>query len=369
MSPCAFCGRENDAASRFCIDCGRPLSPSAARSSAASASSVVAPTSRPAAAPAGDGGSSGVPAAPRFVPSTRVTPAPPPLSSPPLVHPTAPSIRTTGPHETSRSAARAAAAAACPSCGSPVDASLPFCPRCGGRTAVAASVTGDAGPVVLSGSTRATGPRLSLLDEAGNPTRSFVIDSGDLTVGRTAGDVVFADDDFLSPIHAQFAWRAGRLVVRDLGSRNGSWVFLDAPHRLVDGDVLLIGSQLVRFRRLGYPGPRPPEADQTRRMGSFTPSADVAVLQQLRADGSTRDVFHLSPGRAMLVGRAEGDWVFPYDKTMSARHAEVRSEDAEFVVLDCGSRNGVGLAVRGDRPLREGQRVLLGDHTLRVESL
>jgi hypothetical protein len=54
---------------------------------------------------------------------------------------------------------------------------------------------------------------------------------------------------------------------------------------------------------------------------------------------------------------------------MSARHAEVRSEDAEFVVLDCGSRNGVGLAVRGDRPLRAGQRVLLGDHTLRVESL
>jgi pSer/pThr/pTyr-binding forkhead associated (FHA) protein len=230
-------------------------------------------------------------------------------------------------------------------------------------------VTGEGGAIVLSPGSRAAGPRLSLLDDAGNAIRSFVIESSELTVGRTAGDIVFADDDYLSPIHAQFSWRGGRLVVRDLGSRNGSWVFLDAPYRLADGDVLLVGSQLVRFRRLGYPGPRLPEADQTRRMGSFTPSADVAVLQQLRADGSTRDVFHLSPGRAALLGRAEGDWVFPYDKTMSARHAEVRSEDAEFVVLDCGSRNGVGLAVRGDRPLRPGQRVLLGDHTLRVESL
>ena len=310
-----------------------------------------------------------MPVARALVPPTRVSPEPVPAPSAPPVLSTAPSARAAEagtPRDFSR---ESGAVAACPHCRSPVDASLPFCPHCGNRTGLAPSVTGESGTVVMTGGPRVTGPRLSLLDEAGNSTRSFVIDSGDLTVGRAAGDVVFADDDFLSPIHAQFSWCAGRLVVRDLGSRNGSWVFLDAPHRLVDGDVLLIGSQLVRFRRLGYPGPRPPEADQTRRMGSFTPSADVAVLQQLRADGSTRDVFHLSPGRAMLVGRAEGDWVFPYDKTMSARHAEVRSEDAEFVVLDCGSRNGVGLAVRGDRPLREGQRVLLGDHTLRVESL
>lgn len=362
MSPCAFCGRENDEAARFCIDCGKPLTPSAARTRSSSTPPVVASGAFSAAvAPAAGGRSGSVPVVHSTVPPARVAPSPAP--APPAAWP----VSSLGP---SRDAvAGAKATATCPHCGGAVDASLPFCPRCGKRTGLAASVTGDAGTVVLSGGTRTTGPRLALLDEAGNPTRSFVIESGDLTVGRAAGDVVFADDDFLSPIHAQFSWRGDRLVVRDLGSRNGSWVFLDAPHRLVDGDVLLIGSQMVRFRRLGYPGPRPPEADQTRRMGSFTPSADVAVLQQLRADGSTRDLFHLSPGRAMLVGRAEGDWVFPYDKTMSARHAEVRSEDAEFVVLDCGSRNGVGLAVRGDRPLREGQRVLLGDHTLRVESL
>src|SRR5207237_244860 len=76
------------------------------------------------------------------------------------------------------------------------------------------------------------------------------------------------------------------LVVRDLGSRNGTWVFLEAPHRLLDGDLLLIGSQVIRFRRLGYPGPHPPDADATRRMGSLIPSADIASLTQLRSDGS-----------------------------------------------------------------------------------
>ena len=31
MTSCAFCGRENDVASRFCIDCGKPMNPSAVR--------------------------------------------------------------------------------------------------------------------------------------------------------------------------------------------------------------------------------------------------------------------------------------------------------------------------------------------------
>ena len=82
-----------------------------------------------------------------------------------------------------------------------------------------------------------------------------------LTIGRLDGDVRFPDDAFLSPVHAQVAIRDGAFLVRDLGSRNGTWVFTDAPYRLQDGDTLLIGSQLIRFRRLGYPGPHPPEAE------------------------------------------------------------------------------------------------------------
>ena len=117
------------------------------------------------------------------------------------------------------------------------------------------------------------------------------------------------------------------------------------------------------------PGPHSPEADSTRRMGSLTPLADVAVLEQLRADGSVRDCFHLSPTRTILMGRESGDWVFPYDQTMSGRHAEVRSENADFVVHDAGSRNGVALAVRGERAVKEGHRVLLGDQVLRIERI
>ena len=95
----------------------------------------------------------------------------------------------------------------------------------------------------------------------------------------------------------------------------------------------------------------------------------MAVIAQLRSDGSVRDSLHLSPGRNVLIGREHGDWVFPYDQTMSGKHAEVRSEDLEFIVMDDGSRNGVAVAVRGEKPVKAGQKLLMGDQTLRVESL
>jgi pSer/pThr/pTyr-binding forkhead associated (FHA) protein len=186
-------------------------------------------------------------------------------------------------------------------------------------------------------------------------------------IGRTDGDIRFPDDPFLSPLHAKLSWETGGLEVRDLGSRNGTWVFLEAPHRLTDGDLILIGSQVLRFRRLGYPGPHAPEADATRRMGSMVPSADIASLTQLRTDGSSRDVIQLSPGRDVHIGRERGDWIFPYDPSMSAQHATVRSEDADFVLVDDHSRNGIAIAARGAMPLRHGSRIMVGDKLLRIE--
>ena len=227
----------------------------------------------------------------------------------------------------------------------------------------------DKGTSVRAASERETGPRLALLDERGGVKQTFVMSRAEAIIGRVDGDIRFADDVYLSPVHAQFSLREGQLWIRDLGSRNGTWFFLDGPHRLTDGDVVLVGSQLLRFRRLGYPGPHPAEADKTRRLGSLTPSADISVLAQLRADGSVRDTYHLSPGRNILIGRDKGDWLFPYDQTMSGTHAEVRSDDSDFVVADAGSRNGIAIAVRGERAVKQGQRVLFGDRVLRVEGL
>jgi len=208
---------------------------------------------------------------------------------------------------------------------------------------------------------------LILVSEMATEVARFERKQATTSIGRTEGDLRFTEDQFLSPLHAKLSWEEGRLEVRDLGSRNGTWVFLEGPYRLNDGDLILIGSQVLRFRRLGYPGPYANEADSTKRMGSMVPSADIASLTQLRADGSSRDIIQLSPGRDIHIGRERGDWIFPYDPAMSAQHATVRSEDADFVLVDDHSRNGVAIAARGAMTLQHGSRIMVGDKLLRVE--
>jgi pSer/pThr/pTyr-binding forkhead associated (FHA) protein len=208
-----------------------------------------------------------------------------------------------------------------------------------------------------------------VLNEVGDPAERHSLVGEETTIGREGADVEFNDDPFMSPLHAQITVRSNEFAIRDLGSRNGTWMFISDPHRLSDGDLVLIGSQVIIFRRLGYPGPHPPERDQTRRMGSLVPSADIARLVQLRSDGSQRDSVHLSPGRNVGIGRERGDWLFPYDPSMSGLHAEVRSEDADFFIIDAGSRNGVAVSVRGEMPLAGGARFLVGDKMIRLEAL
>ncbi len=316
MTSCAFCARDNESESRFCIDCGKPMNPSAAR------------------------------VGPAYVP-----------------HPAGGQPQPVN------------AALNCPRCSKPTTPGLPFCGHCGTLVGKRVSVTSSdgagtpGGTAIFTAGRLGSGPRLSLLGETGEPLRSYTLDRGEAVIGRGDADIQFADDQYLSPLHARLELRDGELFVRDLGSRNGTWVFIDRPEKLADADRVLIGSQLVRFRRLGYPGPHMADADATRRLGSAVPTVDVAVLEQLRADGSVRDVLHLSPGRPITIGRESGDWLFPYDATMSGRHAEVRTEDSEFFVHDANSRNGVAVSVRGERALKKGQRILVGDQILRLESV
>ena len=218
-------------------------------------------------------------------------------------------------------------------------------------------------PMVVS----AIGPRLSLLTDEGEVVREIPLQNGEIVVGRGTGDVTFDDDDAVSPEHAVLTWKNNALHVRDLGSSNGSWLYILAPQALTDGDVLLIGSQVIRFRKLSS-GFLLDDAE-LRQAGSRTPKRDDAMLEQLRADGSVRDVLYLSPGRTILIGRDHGDWAFPYDPTISARHAEIRSvpQRDEYVVRDLGSRNGIGVLVRGERAVRGGERLLFGRKMLRAD--
>ena len=347
MTACPYCGRGNDPGALFCVDCGKPMSQSARRKAPA------------ASAGGGTGGAASLP-------DTRVVARPTVAQGEPISCPFCGS-RASGQQPFCPQCGRRLTAPSsgpnCPRCASPVAPGIKFCATCGVPLAdVVAARRAASGPSGAGATIT-----LVLLDDLGKPVQRFERTAPDTTIGRQDGDIRFPEDVFLSPLHAKLSWEHDTLVVRDLGSRNGTWVFLEQAHRLLDGDLLLIGSQVIRFRRLGYPGPHPPDADATKRMGSLIPSADIASLTQLRSDGSVRDVIQLSPGRDVTIGREQGEWVFPYDPSMSARHALVRSEDADFVVVDANSRNGIALAARGDMVLRDQSRILVGDKLLQIE--
>lgn len=356
MTTCAHCGRSNEDGSRFCMDCGKPLSHSAAAAA-------------PAMALAGGASIAGMPAT-RVVASAAGAGDMTCSTCGHAVDSSQPFCAFCG--AKLGSSAVATSVPPCPKCGTPIaSADFKFCPNCASPLGAAAPAAAEPHESMAVFSAQRAQARqyatLVMLGEDGSRGAKYPLSGEEMTIGRAGADLTFADDPYLSPIHALFMSKDGRMSMRDLGSRNGTWVFIEGPHKLVDGDLILIGSQLLRFRRLGYPGPHPPEADATRRMGSLVPSADIASLAQLRADGSVRDVLHLSPGRDVAVGRDRGDWPFPYDPSMSGAHAIIRSEDADFVLADAGSRNGVAVAARGDVVLKKGSKILVGDKLMLVE--
>jgi len=355
---CAHCGRNNDPGSRFCMDCGKPLS--------ASAMALPSPAAAggPPATRVYATGATGAKTAPGKAP------APTCSKCGHTVDATMPFCAFCGAKLEPAPGAPDGKGATCPNCGAAIgSADFKFCPNCATPLGAPGRASAPHAATEVFTAKRATQPpvQLALTAEDGTKSTRYALVGEETTIGRQGADISFADDVYLSPIHALLLWKDGKLSIRDLGSRNGTWIFLEGPHRLVDGDLILIGSQLLRFRRLGYPGPYAPDADATRRMGSLIPSADIASVSQLRVDGSVRDVFHLSPGRDVKLGRDAGDWAFPYDPSMSSQHALIRSEDADFVLADAGSRNGVAVAARGDIALRKASRILVGDKLLVVE--
>jgi pSer/pThr/pTyr-binding forkhead associated (FHA) protein len=88
--------------------------------------------------------------------------------------------------------------------------------------------------------------RLVQMLEGGVRGAAFPLKDGENLLGREMGDLSFPTDGFVSGRHALLTVRQERLVVRDLGSSNGTFVRVIAPSFVEHGDQFLIGRQLVR---------------------------------------------------------------------------------------------------------------------------
>ncbi|HEY8076236.1 MAG TPA: FHA domain-containing protein [Labilithrix sp.] len=224
--------------------------------------------------------------------------------------------------------------------------------------------------------------KLVVIAKSGADGPSYPI--GDtLDVGRAEGNIIVAEDPYLSPRHVRIAYQNGKMILRDLASTNGVFLRL-APSRhmdarrtdnetavpLEDQDLILVGQQVLRFEIVkdAESGLGPAIEHGTLLFGS--PAAPrYARLGQRTVEGVTRDVYHVRKMETVL-GRESGDLVFTEDPFLSRRHAAVRVLDGtpkKFALVDLGSSNGTFLRIKAEVDLVPGDHFRVGQQLFRVD--
>lgn len=188
-------------------------------------------------------------------------------------------------------------------------------------------------------------------------------------VGSREGDIVLRDDPYLSPRHARIERRGDSFFLVDLGSSNGIYVRIREPTPLADGDMILVGQQVLRFEIPSEAERQVGPAIQHGVMVFGTPEQPrLGRLVQYTTEGLARDVYYLHRDETVM-GREQADIVFADDPFLSRRHAAInlQREQRRFVLRDLGSSNGSALRSRSERLLVQGDQFRLGRHLFRFD--
>ncbi len=211
--------------------------------------------------------------------------------------------------------------------------------------------------------------RLVVIVEDGSEGKSIDLQGRQLDIGSSEGDVILAEDRYLSPRHARFFRQDGQWYLRDLDSVNGVYRRLRSPKPLKHGDLVLLGLEVLQFEVVDHAERGLGHAIQHGVLVFGSPAATRrARLCQRTVEGVTRDVYHLVADET-TIGRETGDIVFTSDPFMSRRHAAIQWDDdsKSFMLVDLSSSNGTYLAIRDDVRLEEGDFIRLGQHLFRVD--
>ncbi len=199
-----------------------------------------------------------------------------------------------------------------------------------------------------------------------------------VTLGRVDGDILFPEDALVSRRHARFTIAGDALSVEDLNSANGIFWRLNKPHKLRNGDIILMGRQMFRFVAPGQqaaatstaPG-KPLDSAAKHAAAPKRRESDnqkvSAELIRLLPGGVEENRYPLGAGENIL-GRTRGTISFPEDPFLSGQHCSITLKDGNFVLEDLKAQNGTFVGVREKTPLADGDIVLIGHQLLRVTS-
>ncbi len=186
-------------------------------------------------------------------------------------------------------------------------------------------------------------------------------------VGQSNCELTYPDDVLLSPRHSSISIREGKAFLKDLGSRNGTFIKQREDKELVAGDVFLLGRELFRFEVESPPPDTESEKTQVlSRVPDLASPPLKASLLHIRLNGETVDKCPLDKPET-VVGRTSGDLMFKMDPYMSGKHARLKREPGRYILQDLKSRNGIYLRIRNEIQLREGDEFFAGEQIFRVQ--
>jgi pSer/pThr/pTyr-binding forkhead associated (FHA) protein len=248
----------------------------------------------------------------------------------------------------------------CRSCSTPVPVGHKFCGRCG--AAVPPEILGAR--TQFFGQLQAPGKaKLILIRGEGVEGLSYQLNAEQHVVGRN-GQLVFPDDPFVSPKHANLFYRNGKLVVRDEGSLNGVFLRVRGTVEVASGDHFLAGEQLFRLdaNPKASDGPAP---DGTYFYSSPKHQSPFRIVQILQ--GGALGMLVCARSAGLQIGREGGDLNFPGDLYMSASHCKIEEAAGKFSLTDLNSRNGTYVRLKAEKELAHGDYLFIGRKLLRVE--
>jgi pSer/pThr/pTyr-binding forkhead associated (FHA) protein len=206
--------------------------------------------------------------------------------------------------------------------------------------------------------------KLILIKGEGMDGISYHLNSTEHLAGRLEGAILFTEDKWLSPKHANFYYQDEKLVVRDEGSVNGIFVCMRETISVQDGALFMAGEQLLKIERISEYDDEPNE-DGTYFFSSPRREPTFRVIQVLEGGGCGM-IVHAKDGK-VEIGREGGDMNFPNDPYISSRHLRVEMEGNAIRIVDLGSKNGTYLKISGETALAHGDYLFLGKQLLRVE--
>jgi len=211
-------------------------------------------------------------------------------------------------------------------------------------------------------------PSRYILSVSAGPARGqrFRLMANGCSVGRQRGAILFPDDPFVSPHHAAFRIRDGQLTVKDEDSVSGVYAAISGQELLVPGALFSVGPHVLRY--VGPLLPRSAEPGKPRAYGApIPPAGGLWGLEEI--------LVGLRPGRAVVtaqpaltLGSSGADLVFAADPLLAPRHCELGPAPQGAVLRDLSGPLGTFVRIGPqERPLKQGDRVRIGQQTLTVE--